>query len=551
LYHLKTENEMIGRTNEEGGTRKNNIFTAAVFITVVMAIVLVAFSSTVSASFVNRTFTPTGGTLSYSDGFLGKDDIPDPDDEMIILVVYNWASSKKAGGEKIRFFNLTNATNVSVKVVGPYTKSGTLCSGYDEETDDVAAGEEWNAKGKKTSGYYMVYDVNTTGDNKKGGWLQVVKQKFSVALGEERDKVQEGKNFNLSLESSNKKEKVMKLTIEDNEEYSIMNVNRTDIYEVRVNYTKESGQPKFTSEPVDTAGKPVHGITNNTAGELVFNTSQLDMTEGKYKIILEDYATKAEDDVTITVEKRYLKVECDDVVKGKDIVIIIRSSFYKEEANVTVEGIQEKEGKRRVKLDEDGKKKVKIHTENEDYGTYKITVEVCDTIETKYVNVKRSGTSLEVPEDATVGDIVHIKGTAESGDFAVLLVDDVFKNKARITNEEFAWDWDTGGEPAEYREIEVFIVNESELSSTSVGETIGDAWQREHGVDASASIFLFLPTFSMAVPKNIAKGDDVVISGTVIGADHVYVTAINYKGEVVFPTTKAKWCSHRMELQAR
>ncbi|MCK4731848.1 MAG: hypothetical protein KAT65_05245, partial [Methanophagales archaeon] len=393
---------MMGRTNDEGGTRKNNIFTAAVFITVVMAIVVVVFSSSASASLCNRTFTPTGGTLNYSGGFASGGD---PDDEKIILVVYNWASSKKAGGEKIRFFNLTSDTNVSVKVVGPYTKSGTLCSGYDEETDEVAAGEEWNAKGKKASGYFMVYDVNTTGDNKKGGWLQVVKQTFSVALGEERDKVQEGKDFSLSLESNNKKGKVMKLTIEDNEEYSIMNVNRMDIYEVRVNYTKESGQPKFTSEPVDAAGNPVHGITNNTAGELVFNTSQLDMTEGKYKIILEDYATKAEDDVTITVEKRYLKVECDDVVKGKDIIIKITSSFYEEKVNVTVGNFYNKS---LLSLDEEGKVKVKIPTENVDYGTYKITVEVCGMKENEYVTIKKGEASLEVPENATVGDIVHI-----------------------------------------------------------------------------------------------------------------------------------------------
>jgi len=264
---------------------------------------------------------------------------------------------------------------------------------------------------------------------------------------------------------------------------------------------------------------------------LVFNTSKLDMKEGKYKIILEDRATEVEKKVDIEVKEKAIEVDCPkEVAKGEDIVIKITSSFYDEKIKVTIGNFSEP-----LTLDEEGKIKVKISTENVDYGTYKITVEVCDTIETKYVTVKRSGTSLEVPEDATVGDIVHIKGTAASGDFAVVLVDDVFKNKARISDEKFAWDWDTGGEPAEYREIEVFIVNESELPSTSVGETIGDAWQREHGVDASATIFLFLPMFSMTVPKCIAEGDDVVVSGTAIGTAHVFVIAINYKGEVVFP----------------
>ena len=518
---------MMGRTNDEGGTRKKNIFAAAVFITVIMAIVLVAFSSTVSASFLEddpRTYTPTGGTLNYSGGFAIE-----PDDEANISSVYNWASSKKAGGEKIRFFNLTSGTDVSVEVVGPYTKYGKTYSGYDMETDKVAAGEEWNAKGKKTSGYFMVYDVNTTGDNKTGGWLQVVKQKFSVALGEERDKVQEGKNFNLSLESSNKKEKVMKLTIEDNEGYSIMNANRTDIYEVCVNYTKESGQPKFTSEPVDAAGNPVYGIINNTVGELVFNTSRLNMTEGKYKIILVDYATKAKDDVTINVEKRYLKIDCDEeVIKGKDIVLKITSSFYEENIDVTSFSVP-------LTLDEDGKKKVKIPTEDMDYGIHEIAVEICgcDMKETKYVTVKRSGTSLEVPEDATIGDIIRIKGTSNFADFGVFLIDDIFKKEVRISDNKFEWEWDTRGGLDGYREIEVFVVNKH--VTFSVGELVSEEWQQDEGVDASATIFLFLPTFSMTVPEHVVEGEYVVISGTAIGTAHVYIIAINYKGEVVFP----------------
>ena len=515
---------MIGRTSEKGGTRKKSIFTAAVLITVVMAIVLVVFSSPASASLCNRTFTPTGGVINYTGGFASGGD-PEDEDAKNILLVYNWESGKKAGGEKIRFFNFTSDTNVSVRVEGPYTKSGKQYSGYDLETEPVSAGAEWDAEGKKTSGYFMVWDENTTGTDKRGGWFQVVKHKFSVKLGGEREKVQEGKNFSLRLKSNNKEGKVMKLTIRDSEDYSIMNANGRDIYEILVEYDNKTDFVRFAE-----GQEPVEGINFTDDKELLFDTSKLDMKEGKYKIILEDYATEAEDKEGITVEEVYLKVECDDVIKGKDIVLKITSSFYEENINVT--SFSES-----LTLDEDGKKKVKIPTEDMGYGIHEIAVEICggSMKETKYVRVKRSGASLEVPEDATVGDIVHVKGTAASGDFAVLLVDDVFKNKARISDEKFAWDWDTGGELAEYREIEVFIVNESELSSTSVGETIGDAWQREHGVDASASIFLFLPTFSMTVTKNIARGDDVVISGSAIGTDHVFVIAISYKGEVVFP----------------
>ena len=519
---------MIGRTNEEGGIRKKNIFAAAVFITVLMAIVLVAFSSTATATLCDRTYTSTGGNITYEGEFK-----PEPDQEMKKIKDEKTGEiSNVYAGEKIRFLKLGEEP-VSVTVSGPYTKDkAEEYSGYPHIDNDVDAGEEWDSEGKPTKGYYRVEDGNL-----EGGWFQLMTQSFSVELGEKREKVREGENFSLRIRDNNKKQGEMKLTVEDGEGFSITNVNGTDIYEVLVAYKKERDfefADNKTTEGI--VIEDVEGISIKDK-ELIFDTSKLDMEEGKYKIILEDSATEAEDDVKIEAEKRYLKVECDDVVKGEDIVIIIRSSFYEKEANVIVEGIPEKVGKKKVKLDEDGKKKVKIHTENVDYGTYEITVEICgDSMkETKYVTVKRSGTSLEVPEDATVGDIVHIKGTAASGDFAVLLIDDVFKNKARISDEKFAWDWDTGGELAEYREIKVFIVNESELSSTSVGETIGDEWQREHGVDASATIFLFLPTFSMTVLKCIAKGDDVVISGTAIGTAHVFVIAINYKGEVVFP----------------
>lgn len=495
------------------GMRMKNIIAVAAVITVVIAIVLIAFSSPASASFINRTFTSSGGTLNYTGSF--DEDKPKEEPAKNILLVYNWKSGKKAGGEKIRFFNLTNGANVTVWVEGPYKNDKTQYSGYDVETEKVPAGEVWDAEGKKTSGYFMVWDD----DYSNGGWFQVVEHDFSVELGGEREKVQEGKNFRLRLKSNNKEGKVMKLTIRDSEDYSIMNANGKAIYEILVEYDNKTDFVGFAEGHVE-------GI-NFTKDELLFDTSKLDMKEGKYEIILEDSATEAEDKEGITVEKIYLKVECGDVVKGRDIIIKITSSFYDEDVNLTVESIY---NETTLKLDEEGKIKVKIPTENEDYGMYKITVEVCGMKENEYVMIKKGEASLEVPENATVGDIVHIVGSSDSGDIAVFLVDDVFKNKARISDEKFEWDWDTSGELDGYWEIAVFIVDESFSE-----ELVSDDWQRVVGVDASATIFLFLPTFSMTILKNIAKGDDVVISGTVIGADHVYVIVINYRGEVVFP----------------
>jgi len=504
-----------------------NIVGVAAVITVVMAIVLIAFSSPASTTLCDRTYTSTGGNITYEGEFK-----PEPDEEMEkIKDDKKGEISNVYAGEKIRFLKLGKEP-VSVTVSGPYTKDkAEEYSGYPHIDNIVDAGEEWDSEGKPTKGYYRVENYSDL----EGGWFQLMTQSFSVELGGKREKVREGENFRLRIKDNNKKQGVMKLTVEDDEGFSITNVNGTDIYEVLVAYKKERDFEFADNKTAEgRVIEEVEGIIIKDK-ELVFDTSKLGMEEGKYKIILEDSATEEKDDVKIEVEKRYLKVECNDVVKGEDIVIIIKSSFYEENVNVTVESIPETIPP--LTLDEEGKKKVKIPTEDMDYGTYKVTVEVCGIMETKYVTVKKSGTSLEeVPENATVGDIITISGTSDYGDFAVFLVDDVFKNEARISDGKFEWDWDTSGEFDDYREIEVFVV--SEHAPFSMGDHVSEDWQREVGVDASATIFLLLPTFCMTAPKCTARGDDVVISGTATGTDHVYIIVINYKGEVMFPANE-------------
>lgn len=263
------------------------------------------------------------------------------------MIAYNCKSGEKSGGEKIKFFNLMNDSFACVYVEGPYTKKGNQYSGYVLERKSVPVGEEWDAEGKKTSGYFKVED-----DYGNVGWFQVAKHKFNLEL--KKKKVQEKESFNLTLKSNDRDKGVMKLTIEDDEGFSIMNVNGTEIYEILIEYKNGTEFSNFSQEPVG-------GISFTEDKKLVFNTSQLDIKEGKYKIILEDYATEAEDDVTIKVEKRYLKVECDkEVVKGADIFIIIKSSFYEKIVNVTVGDFYQ----RSLILDKEGKKKVKISTED-------------------------------------------------------------------------------------------------------------------------------------------------------------------------------------------
>jgi hypothetical protein len=479
--------------------------TIAMVVLLLLSLTLV-FVSVARADIADvRTFTREGGVITYS-GTLNSGGF---EKETIKILVFE--------GEEIYFEKTTGPEDIIV--TGPYDDDGDTKSGC-KDYPRVKAGTPWDCS--ETKYYFKV----TEADNPDiGGWFGADDHSFSLEL--EKEEVRESENFNLTLKKNNKRGGVMKLTIEDSEGYSIMNENGTDIYEILIEYKNEMEFFNFSQDQ-----EPVGGISIED-NKLVFNASELDMEEDEYTIILEDYATEVEKKADINVEKIYLKVECDEVVKGEDIVIIIKSSFYKEEVDVTVEGIYE--NKPSLTLDEEGKKKVRISTESEDCGTYKVTVEVCSYIETKYVKIKKSGTSLEVPENVTVGDIVHIEGTSDFGDFAVFLVDDIFKKEARINGGKFEWDWDTSGELDGYREIEVFILSEHATATFFIGDHVSEDWQRGEGVDASATMFLLLPEFSMTVSKNIAEGDDVVINGTVIGADHVYVIVMNHKGEVMFP----------------
>ncbi len=489
------------------GIQMKNIIAFAAVITVAMAIVLIASTSLVSASAVERTYDGVGGVLTYEGTFPKR-----ANDETRSISVYE--------GEEIRFKNVAG-DYVDVIVSGAYEGDADKRSGCMDYP--VKANKSWDSSGMKTGYFFKVFEEARP---EIGCWFSLEKQSFSLKL--EKDKVQEKESFDLSLKTNNKKEGVMELTIEDKDGYSIMNDKSQDIYEVLVHYTGR----EFDSDPVDAEGEPVCGIVHDAEGKLVFNTSQLDMNAGKYSIILKDHATEVKEDVDIKVEKIYLEVECDEaVLKGKDIVIVIESSFYEEEVDVTVGTFYNKS----LTFDEEGKKKVKIPTDDLDYGRYKVTVEAHGMWETRYVTIKKCGTSITVPGDAIVGDIVHIDGTSESGDSAIFVIDNVFEGEATITNDKFKWDWDTSGELDGYRGIEVFILSDSAKNPFPIGDSVSDDWQREEGVDASASIILFTPTFSMTVSESIAKGDPLVINGTATGTDHVYIIVFNYKGKVMYP----------------
>ena len=484
---------------------QKGIVTALSIFSVVAILVLIAFSTSASADAVGRTYDGVGGVLTY-EGALTRTANHEPRS----ISVYE--------GEAIRF---TNAAGDSVDVIvsGAYEGDADKRSGCMDYP--LKANKSWDSSGM-TTGYF--FKVVEKARPEIGCWFALAKQSFSLKL--EKDKVQEKESFDLSLKTNNKEQGVMELTIEDKEGYSIMNDKAQDIYKVLVNYTGRT----FDSDPVDAEGKPVCGIVHDAYGKLIFNTSQLNMNAGKYSIILKDHATKVNEDVAIKIEKIYLEVDTDEeVLKGKDIVIVIDSSFYEEEVDVTVGTFYNKS----VTLDEEGKKKVRIPTEDIDYGRYKITVKAHELWETGYVTIKKGDTSILVPVVATVGDIVIIEGGSESGDLAVFVIDDVFKCEVPITDDYFKWYWDTSGESDGGREIKVFIL--SEHVPFTIGENVSEDWQRKEGVDASAYIFLFPPMLSMTVPKCIADSDDVVINGTATGTDNVYIIVIDSKGKVISP----------------
>ena len=459
----------VWKHEERHITTMSALMTIAMVVLLLFSIALVLVS-VASADIEGRNYTREGGWVTYS-GTLKTGSSDGYDTEPNQILVFK--------GEKIYFENKMYEHH-GIKVSGPYDADGD--SKNSKPSPLIKAGDPWDCT--KNSNYYKVWE-NETPDI--GGWFGVRGHSFSLEL--EKEEVQEDEIFTLKMEENNKMEGVMKLSIKK-DDYLITNLSGKYIDEIEMGYVDETNFSRYG----DDRHKGV-GVSFDKNGSLLFDTMELNMKEGSYKIFLEDTATEEEEYKVITITKIYLDVELEEeeVVKGDDIVIKITSSFYGEKVNVTVgdfySGIS-------LPLDEDGKIKVTVPTGTEDveYGKHKVTVEVCGTTEkvTKYVTVKKGEASLgEVPEDATVGDIIHIEGISDFGDFAVFLVDNVFKNEARISDDEFEWDWDTSGEDEGSREIEVFIL--SEHAPFSIGENVSEDWQRGEGVDASAIICLLPP----------------------------------------------------------
>ncbi|MDF2956775.1 MAG: hypothetical protein OD814_000397 [Candidatus Alkanophagales archaeon MCA70_species_1] len=467
------------------------------------------FVTVADASVIKRNFTAEGGYLWFAGA------LPDcPDDESKKLVVYE--------GEEIYFVD-ENGNFVDVIVSGPYEHDGDAKSGCKDY--EVQAGEPWDTSGVKTGYFFKVVEK---ADESIGGWFGIERHSFNIEL--EKERVQEGESFTLCLKKNNKERGVFKLTIEDDDGFSITNEEGMDVYEILIEYEERNFREFAEGE--------VAGIDFTADGELVFDTALLKMEDGEYKIILEDCATDADDDVSVEVKPVYLELEVPtEVVRGEDLEIIIRSSFFEHDAaiSVTAGALSLYEGV--VTLDEDGKKKLRVPTEDAELGRYKVEVSVGGLHRTKYVEVVEGELSVNVPAEATVGDVVAVNGTANFGEYVVILVDERFEDCVRLSvsgaERSFEWSWDTTGEIEGQRRLEFFVVYEP--PPFAEGERVSDEWRSEEGVDARASLLLRPPSFELEAPGEVAEGDEVVIRGNATGTSRVFIIILDHRGRIVFP----------------
>ncbi|MGC9444243.1 MAG: hypothetical protein ACP5E9_04850 [Candidatus Methanospirareceae archaeon] len=480
-------------------------FCFALLITVV----LIAGDSVVTGSLVARTFTASGGIITYEGLFA---DEPKKEPATNILTVYS--------GEKVAFQHAPNGS-LPVVVTGPYTKSGEKYSGVPLTKETVDSGMVWESGGKSGEGYFNVEDANG-----EGGWFEMIEHSFAVDLAENRELVQEGTRFQLRLQGNEKEAGVLKLTVEDDDGYSIVTANGTDVYEIPVTYNA-TGFAGFVTVPVE-------GIRVTAEQELEFDTTIVTMDAGAYHVRLEDDATEAECTKELTVEERYLTITCpDEVVMGRELIVIVTSSFYNDVATVIIGRAPDVSMVFNVTLDDEGKKKLKIPTAELDYGKHRIAAEVEELQATTYITITRAAVGVHVPEQALVGDLVPIVGDATAGDYAVFVIEGRYTGEARIRDELFEWEWDTRGAPSGCLEIEVFILDAA--TSFEIGDDVPETWRDENNVDATMSIFLHNPAFSMHAPESLAEGEVLIVYGTAAGTDHVYLIMITAEGEVVFP----------------
>jgi hypothetical protein len=492
-----------------------------IFLFLFLVALLLILISTVSASTINRTYTEAGGVITCDNESLGskeyiKDEIEAGNP---IIVVYK--------GEKIRFTNSTSYNMTGIRIDGIFTSTGVSSSNF--KTSLIST--EWDTEGKYEGYYRFSDDANGNGSYFEGGkdnqgWLTLDTHTFRLELYP-TDKTYADGSLNLSIESNNKEAGFMKFSIES-QGHSIRDVNGTDIYEIPIEYNEET---KFCNIAEAIAGVAIQD------GAIMLNMSGLDVDEGRYTIIMEDFATRVEKKLNFEIKSRELEIEMSDtIVKGETAEIIVKSAFSGKDVRLYIDG----DLKENVTLDKEGEKMFRWDTSGSDVlvGSHTIAIKVDvdgdKEVASRYIEVVEGEVSIELSSDTVlIGDPLKISGKSNYGSYAVIVLDDVYMEKAKITRGKFEYEYKTVGELEGAKRIEVFIDAPVEFG---IGTEVSEEWKMRNGADADATFTLIeSKVLTLDLPAVIAEGDDVLIKGTASGTDTVYLLVLNDRGEVIFP----------------
>jgi hypothetical protein len=505
---------------------------ALVLLLFLLAVMVILVSDT-SASTINRTYTVEGGVITCDNETLGNKEYIKDEIEAgkPVIVVYK--------GEKIRFRNSTGFEMIGIRIDGIFTSTGISSSNF--KTSFIS--NEWDTEGKY-EGYYRFSDNANPSNDYFGsgdyqGWLSLDTHTFRVELYP-ADKTYADGSLILRMESNNKEAGFTKFTIESRG-HSIRDITENDIYELQIEYTEET---KFCNISEGTPGIALQD------GDIVLYMFGLDVEEGGYTIILEDFATGVEKKINFDIEAREIEIDTrDTIVKGEIAEIIVESAFSHKNVRLLIDdgGVLSQS----ATLDDEGEKMFRWNTSwntsdsQVHVGKHDLKIEVDvdgdgkfggleDEEASRSIDVVEGEVAIELSnETVMIGDPLKISGESNYGDYAVIVIDDTFTEKAKITREEFEYEYKTIGEIEGTKKIEVFI---DAPVSFGIGTEVSEEWKLRNGADADAAFTLIVSrVLTLDVAPRIAQGDDVVIQGTASGTDSVYLVVLNGKGEVIFP----------------
>jgi hypothetical protein len=496
------------------------LFLLFLFLVTLMAVQI----SNVSASAIGRTYTAMGGDITcdtVSEASIKSEVVAGNP----IFVVYK--------GEKIRFRSSAGEMR-GIRIDGKFTATGSPSS---SNFKTYFISEEWDTEGKYEGYYRFSDDADANGsyldegtDNQ--GWLSLDTHTFRLDLYPTEKTYADG-SLNLNIESSNKEAGFMKFSVESGG-HSIRDIYGNDIYEVQIEYKEET---IFCNISRDISGVDIRD------GKIMLNMSDLDVEEGRYTIVLEDSATGVDKKLNFEVEPREIEIDVDDeIVKGETVEIIVKSAFSNKKARLLID-----DGdvfNQSVILNEEGEKMLRWNTRNATLGKHEIRIKVDvdgddefggyeDEEASCYIEIIEGGVTVEAPDEVILGNPVLIEGTSTYGDYAVILIDGIYVDKAKIYRNKFEYEYKTVGALEGPKKVEVFIDAPIEFG---IGEEVSEEWTRENNIDADTEFTVIEShELTLDIPQITAEGDAVLINGTAAGVDNVYLLVLNRKGEVIFP----------------